>query len=111
MTCKECGAVIMGKYCVNCGKRAHTDAESEFLALQRTKRNYINERMRQNGYRNDYRIAADCAWRLAEQTYQEKCGQILTKRFCPPGAKFDIEREAECIARILDGVIYRSRVT
>ena len=109
MICKKCGSTILGKYCCNCGKRARSEAEEEFLALQRSRNQFISEKFAERDYKLFGKKAADAAWALAAQIYTEKNG-LPTRKNCRADAKFLIEQEAECIIRMLDAVHYRSQL-
>ena len=111
MACKSCGEPVAryGCYCSRCGKRLRTDEEDNYLALKRTGRQFVNNAIL-SGNSTAVHVAADCAWRMAIQLWQKRNKTFIGDKNCPPRAKFEVEKEASCILRLLEAEIYRAEI-
>ena len=115
MICKECGNRLPDDsiYCNHCGTKIRGNDEAEFLAMNRRKNRYIVEKQNERSYKPFASKAADAAWSLATLLYIENMrksgiGDVLSKKCCPPDARFIIEMDAECIMKTLDAIHYKS---
>lgn len=62
--CKNCGAVVTGKFCSCCGAMVRSDLRDFRLELSKRKRSFSN-RFYENGYLPRFRMA-NTAWELTE---------------------------------------------
>lgn len=117
MMCSKCGKKLPkgSRFCSYCGARIHVSHEDEFLALNRRKNNWISEKTNERNFKSYGRYAAVASWTLACHLYDEVQrfkgnNRALSKAFCPPEARWTIEKDAECIIKALDAIHYRTRV-
>jgi len=77
MFCKNCGAVITGKYCSCCGSRVRSAGQDFFLAVRKRKREFVNTRYHKANDLATMRTAAFCWDTIENQTIEPLRSRIL----------------------------------
>lgn len=85
MFCKNCGAVVVGKFCSCCGKRVYSDLQEFRQVERRAKKEFLRNAAIDN---LDRMHLADCCWTACEMKYMGK-GRICQ---CNPNTAFGGER-------------------
>lgn len=99
MFCKNCGAVVSGRFCSCCGTKIRNGHEEAQLAKNQAKRVFV--RRSATDLRRRIPAFNRFAWEIAEAFLESASGNNFTALNCPGNAAEVIEQEATVISSML----------